>query len=132
MFGLSALFGSFKWQIIAGIAIAIIVGAMYFYWNYSQNKIADLTAKNQILQGVVDTQNNTINKLRTNFEQAQKDLDSLNKNYSDINKRAATDKKSVSLPQVTKTNKKQIEKTINSASNSVFRDIAAATQPETF
>lgn len=129
---LATLFGSFKWQIIAGIAVAIIVGAMYFYWTYSQNKIAELTAKNVVLQGVVDTQNQTISKLRTSITDAQKDLNDLNKKYADINKKSVADRNAVSLPKVNKANKKQIEKSINNATNTAFRDINNNTQLETF
>ena len=129
---LSNIFGAFKWQVIAGLAIAFILGSAYFYWNYSQNKIADLTAKTQVLQDVVDTQHITITKLQDNFEKAQKNLTILNKQYADINKKTFVSRKAISLSKVTKENKKQTEVKINSTVNTMFRDINDQTQPETF
>ena len=132
MFGLPFIFGNFKWQIIAGVAILAILGSLYFYWNYSQDKIASLTAKNVVLQSVVDTQTQTIATLRTSFADSQKKLDVLASKYATLDNQAMAARKASQLPIITKTNKKQVETTVNASINTVFSDINTGTQIETF
>lgn len=129
---ITGFFGAFKLQIIAVLAVLALVGAAYWYFNYSQNKISTLTSENATLKSANETNQKTIQKMQQNFVDIQKKLADLNKEYELINQDTVTTKKNISVKNVNKANKDQVLKTVNATMNDVFRNLIAETQHDSF
>lgn len=128
----SSLFSNFGKQIMIGIAIVAFFGFGYLYWHNLQNKISTLTQENTILTTTVNTQDATISKLQSKVKQIQQDLNTLNTNYSNIDKNTNSTQNQLTFGKIDKTNKKTVEQTVNTTYNNIFQNLTTETQPDSF
>lgn len=130
--GLSTIFANYGRQLLIGLAVAAVLGGGCLYWTHLQNKIATLTQQNTILTSTVNTQDQTISKLRDRVKQIQKDLDDYHAKNSNIDNNAKNQKNQFNYGPITSANKKDVEKSVNNAYTNMFNTITTQTQPNTF
>ena len=125
-------FAKYAPQIIIGILVIVLLGLAWWYWDYSQNKIDSLSAQNALLNATVTTQNATIATLQKSFEDTQKELTALSKNYYVIIQSEATIKNQFAIGVLTDTKNKNLEANVNKSFNSIFQNLKKQSQVTNF
>lgn len=73
---------STKIYLILGAVMLTIVGAFYWYFNWSQNELAVLRENNAKLETAVQIQEQTIKKLQEDFRRQAEILNEVNDNFA--------------------------------------------------
>ena len=113
------------------VILAVLIGG-YLYWHHLESTITTLQIQNTQLQGVVNTQNQTITKLQQDFQQEQTDLNNLNQKYQNILSGSQTLAKDFTYNNITDQNKIATQTQANKDINGIFSSLTQITDPDTF
>lgn len=134
MFGLlSGVFSSGR--LIMFVVVGLAVAAAFWYWNYSQDKIAFLQGENAKLQLTIDIQHKTIETITEQMKRDRKNLEDLTKKYADIEKKASDLTKLLTdnnITELAKQNPALLEEKINQVTKELLDDLEKITDPNSF
>lgn len=128
------MFGSIGWKIVAiqAVLMLLMIGAAYWYWNWSQDRIATLAGENSQLLMATQTQEQTIQYLRDSAQNQATQMTLLQQSLAD----AERDRRSMegrlrrmNLQLMARNNAADLENQINASTRSAFAEIERITSP---
>lgn len=118
-------------KVLIAIGIALVIGALFWYYSWSQNKIETLTADKAALELSVKTQKATIGTLTKQRNRDQAALSDLNDKYNAIEKSAAElEKLFTDNHLLTGEDAAAMQKAINDALAKLHQEIEKLTDPK--
>lgn len=123
------MFSSMKLDAMIAMAFVVMLGIGYWYFNWSQNRIAILAADNAKLTMAVQEQQDTIKSMKEFAEKQAKDLTQLQSNLSESEGEKSRLSEQLSkhdLPTMARKKPELLEKKINDASKKVLKEISGA------
>ncbi len=128
------MFGGLSWKIVAVqfIVMAVLAGMAYWYWTWSQNRIASLVQENTALTVAVKTQTDTIDHLQNRARDQAEQIGQLQQSLTDAEKdRKAVEAKlrRLNLAQSARNNPQELEAKINQDIGNTFLNIEQLTTP---
>lgn len=125
----------YKLYLIGGVVISVMFAGAYFYYNYSQDKIASLNKEITTLQFAKQVQDQTIKALTDRMIASQKANDELSKKFAIIEENSRNLSKifeSHDLDNIAKSKPTLVERRVNDATKKVLQDFETITQPGGF
>lgn len=106
------------------LALAIVTGGFYWYYENSQERISTLNQNNARLETAVSIGEETISSLQRDYEQAQKEIRQLNQKFQNIRQQNTELRERLSdhdIGVLAKAKPGLVERVINNASDNAGR-----------